>query len=105
MTIGHWINGTNYMPAEYRTGPIFDPAIGETVDEVVIADERDVDTAVAAASDAFKRWSRFSLARRQTVLFRFRELLDSRKTELAQIVTREHGKALSDALGEIARGQ
>jgi malonate-semialdehyde dehydrogenase (acetylating)/methylmalonate-semialdehyde dehydrogenase len=64
----------------------------------------DVDTAVAAAKAAFPGWADTSLAKRQSIIFTFRELLNTRKLELAEILTGEHGKVLSDALGEIARG-
>jgi malonate-semialdehyde dehydrogenase (acetylating) / methylmalonate-semialdehyde dehydrogenase len=60
---------------------------------------------VASARAAFPAWRELSLARRQAIIFRFRELLEARKDELAQIITSEHGKVLSDALGEITRGQ
>jgi malonate-semialdehyde dehydrogenase (acetylating) / methylmalonate-semialdehyde dehydrogenase len=103
--VPHWIGGAEYPSASGRTAPVYDPALGVETKRVALADRAEVDAAVAAASAAFPAWSDMSLARRQTVLFRFRELLDARKGELAQIITSEHGKVLSDALGEISRGQ
>ena len=102
--VPHWIGGAEY-PASGRTAPIYDPALGVETKRVALAGQAEVDAAVAAASAAFPAWSDVSLARRQMVLFRFRELLDARKGELAEIITSEHGKVLSDALGEISRGQ
>ena len=87
-----------------RTGPVFDPARGIVQKEVRLASTDDVSAAVAIASAAFAEWRDASIAKRQTVLFAFRELLNARKQELAEILTSEHGKVLSDALGEIARG-
>jgi malonate-semialdehyde dehydrogenase (acetylating)/methylmalonate-semialdehyde dehydrogenase len=70
----------------------------------VLADQRDIDAAVAAAAAAFPNWRDTSMAKRQQVMFRFRELLNDRAPELAATITEEHGKVLSDAAGEIARG-
>jgi malonate-semialdehyde dehydrogenase (acetylating)/methylmalonate-semialdehyde dehydrogenase len=103
--VPHWINGGEYPSASGRTAPVYDPALGEETKRVALADQAETDAAVASAQAAFPAWSNLSLARRQTVLFKFRELLDARKGELAEIITSEHGKVLSDALGEISRGQ
>jgi malonate-semialdehyde dehydrogenase (acetylating)/methylmalonate-semialdehyde dehydrogenase len=83
---------------------VWNPATGEQQAEVVLAEEQDVRSAVAAAREAFGEWSQSSLSRRTKVLFAFRELLSSRAGELAEAITDEHGKVLSDALGEVQRG-
>lgn len=103
--IPHWIGGAPVTGAAERTGDVFDPARGRVTRQVVLADASDVEAAVASAKAAFPQWRDMSLARRQAIMFRFRELLDARKGELAEIITSEHGKVLSDALGEITRGQ
>lgn len=103
--IAHWINGQEHPSSSGRTAPVFDPALGQETKRVALADETEIDAAIASAKAAFPAWRDLSLARRQQVLFRFRELLDARKGELAEIITSEHGKVLSDALGEITRGQ
>jgi malonate-semialdehyde dehydrogenase (acetylating) / methylmalonate-semialdehyde dehydrogenase len=103
--IPHWINGGATEGTGDRHAPVFDPAIGVVSKTVVLADAQDVDRAVAAAKAAFPGWRDLSLARRQAILFSFRELLNARKDELAEIITSEHGKVLADAAGEIARGQ
>ncbi|MCU0301481.1 MAG: CoA-acylating methylmalonate-semialdehyde dehydrogenase [Candidatus Nanopelagicales bacterium] len=87
-----------------RSGEIFDPATGQVTGTVDFASVRIMDEAVAAAKAAFAEWGRTSLTRRAQVLFAFRELLNARKEELAAIITEEHGKVLSDALGEVTRG-
>ncbi|GAA2749402.1 CoA-acylating methylmalonate-semialdehyde dehydrogenase [Amnibacterium kyonggiense] len=102
--IPHWIGGAA-VPGSGRTGDVYDPALGVVTKRVGFADRADVDTAVAAAKAAYPAWRDLSLTRRQQVMFKFRELLDARKGELAEIITAEHGKVLSDALGEISRGQ
>ncbi|GAA1814310.1 CoA-acylating methylmalonate-semialdehyde dehydrogenase [Brevibacterium celere] len=81
------------------------PATGQVTGEVALADKATADAAIAAAAAAFPAWRDTSLAKRTAILFAFRELLNSRKAELAEIITAEHGKVLSDAMGEIARGQ
>jgi malonate-semialdehyde dehydrogenase (acetylating)/methylmalonate-semialdehyde dehydrogenase len=103
--IVHWIGGKEHDPGESRLGPVYDPALGTRTASVLLADAADVDAAVAAAAAAFPAWRDTSTAKRQAVLFTFRELLNARRNELAEIITREHGKVLSDALGEIVRGQ
>jgi malonate-semialdehyde dehydrogenase (acetylating)/methylmalonate-semialdehyde dehydrogenase len=103
--VPHWIRGAvQRRPAE-RTAPVYDPALGVVTKRVALAGAETIADAVASAKEAYPAWRDLSLTRRQAVLFKFRELLDSRKGELAEIITAEHGKVLSDALGEISRGQ
>ncbi len=102
--INHWIGGRESAGESTRTQPVYDPALGTSARDVRLGSAADVDAAVAAAAAAFPEWGAASWARRQGVLFNFRELLNARKDELALILTSEHGKVLSDALGEIARG-
>jgi malonate-semialdehyde dehydrogenase (acetylating)/methylmalonate-semialdehyde dehydrogenase len=103
--IPHWIDGERVDLDDRRVSPVYDPATGRQSGSAVLAEPADVDRAVRAARTAFPAWRDLSIARRQAILFRFRELLDARKGELAEIITSEHGKVVSDALGEIARGQ
>ena len=131
--VTHWINGAPYQataPSEVpssapdrisaalgslrdraadlidpeRSGPIYDPAVGEVSGTVDFASVRIVDEAVAAAKAAFAEWGRTSITRRTQVLFAFRELLNQHKDELAALITAEHGKVFSDAVGEVTRG-
>lgn len=105
-TLTHWINGALTDPAtDARLGDIHNPATGETIGQVELASKAVVEQAIDAAAAAFPAWRDTSLARRVQVLFAFRELLNARKGELAEILTREHGKVLADALGEVSRGQ
>jgi malonate-semialdehyde dehydrogenase (acetylating)/methylmalonate-semialdehyde dehydrogenase len=103
--INHWIGGAESVPNSGRTAPVFDPALGVETKRVALANEAEIQAAVASAKAAFPDWRDTSLAKRQQVMFAFRELLNARKGELAEIITSEHGKVLSDALGEITRGQ
>jgi malonate-semialdehyde dehydrogenase (acetylating)/methylmalonate-semialdehyde dehydrogenase len=84
--------------------PIFDPALGIQSKNVVSANSEDIENVIASAARAFPAWAETSLSKRQQVIFSFRELLNARKEELAAIITEEHGKVLSDALGEVTRG-
>jgi len=102
--VNHWLSGASFEGESTRTAPVYDPALGTVAREVRLGTAGDVDAAVAVASAAFAEWAETSLARRQAILFSFRELLNARRQELAEILTAEHGKVLSDALGEIARG-
>jgi malonate-semialdehyde dehydrogenase (acetylating)/methylmalonate-semialdehyde dehydrogenase len=102
--VQHYIDGQTAVSSSGRTAPVFDPALGERTKNVALANGAEIDAAVAAAKAAFPAWRETSITKRQQVLFRFRELLNERKGELAEILTAEHGKVLSDALGEITRG-
>jgi malonate-semialdehyde dehydrogenase (acetylating)/methylmalonate-semialdehyde dehydrogenase len=103
--VTHWIDGAERPSTSGRTSPVFDPALGVVTKQVGLADAAEIDAAIASAKAAFPAWRDLSLAKRQAIIFNFRELLNARKGELAEIVTSEHGKVLSDALGEITRGQ
>ncbi|WP_350348621.1 CoA-acylating methylmalonate-semialdehyde dehydrogenase [Agromyces sp. G08B096] len=103
-TIDHWIGGAAVAGDGDRTGPVYNPALGTVSKHVRFADAADVDAAVQAAAQAFPAWRDTSIAKRQQVMFAFRELLNARADELAAILTSEHGKVLADAHGEIARG-
>jgi malonate-semialdehyde dehydrogenase (acetylating) / methylmalonate-semialdehyde dehydrogenase len=102
--ITHWINGAPWSTSAQRTGEVFNPATGQVTGTVDFAEVADVDAAVAAAKSAFAEWREASLTKRASTLFAFRELLNARKEDLAAIITAEHGKVLSDALGEVSRG-
>jgi malonate-semialdehyde dehydrogenase (acetylating)/methylmalonate-semialdehyde dehydrogenase len=103
-TIAHWINGRPYdRPAE-RHGDVYNPATGERSARVVYASREDVDAAVAAAKNAHRTWRNASLAKRTRVLFAYRELIEQNRQRLAEMLTSEHGKVLSDAMGEVQRG-
>ncbi len=103
--VSHWIDNAEHVSKPGRTAPVFDPALGVATKEVALANEAEIAAAIASAKKAFPAWRNESLAKRQAIIFNFRELLNSRKGELAEIITAEHGKVLSDALGEITRGQ
>src|SRR4051794_35924345 len=102
--VGHWIDGTVVEGASERSGVVFNPATGEQTASVDFASVAEVDAAVAAAKAAFTGWRATGLGRRAEVMFHLRELIDANRKEIASLVTAEHGKVLSDALGEVARG-
>ncbi|TDD12017.1 CoA-acylating methylmalonate-semialdehyde dehydrogenase [Nonomuraea diastatica] len=102
-SVKHWINGA-FADGEDRTAELFDPATGEVSGHVALASAADVDAAVAAATAAFPAWRDASLMKRSQVLFRFRELMYAHRDELAALISSEHGKVHSDALGEVSRG-
>ncbi|WP_433795390.1 CoA-acylating methylmalonate-semialdehyde dehydrogenase [Actinoplanes sp. CA-252034] len=102
--IAHWIGGAETAGTSGRVGPVFNPATGEQIAAVDLASGKEVDAAVKTAKEAARAWREASLSKRSAVLFKFRELLASRTGELSAIVTREHGKVLADAAGEVARG-
>ncbi|MEU3643125.1 CoA-acylating methylmalonate-semialdehyde dehydrogenase [Lentzea sp. NPDC034063] len=101
--IKHWINGKPWDETPLRLGDVYDPTTGKVASQVAFASVSEVDAAVSAAAEAFASWRNASLAQRSTVMFKFRELLNDRKGDLAKIVSAEHGKVVSDAGGEIQR--
>ncbi|MFF0487715.1 CoA-acylating methylmalonate-semialdehyde dehydrogenase [Nocardia sp. NPDC003482] len=103
-TIAHWVDGKPFDGTGEATLPVTNPATGVTTGQVALATAADARAAVDAAAAAFPGWRDTSLTRRTQILFRFRELLNERKDELAAIITAEHGKVLSDAAGEVTRG-
>ena len=103
-TLLHYINGKANKGASTRTSPVFNPATGAVAKNVALASVADVDTAVAAATAAYPGWRDTSQANRQAIMYKYRELLNARRNELADILTAEHGKVTSDARGEVARG-
>jgi malonate-semialdehyde dehydrogenase (acetylating)/methylmalonate-semialdehyde dehydrogenase len=102
--INHWIDGRIVEGASGRTGPVWDPASGTQQAEVAFASAAEVDAAVDAAKAAFPAWRATNLSRRAEVMFRLRELVDANRKEVASLITAEHGKVLSDAIGEVSRG-
>ena len=102
--IGHYIGGKVVLGESGRTGPVFDPATGAQTHEVDLASADEVDRAVQAAAEAFPAWRATSLAKRAEIMFRLRELVDLHRADIAKILTAQHGKVLSDAMGEVARG-
>ena len=102
--LSHWIGGRSVAGEGTRFGDVFDPATGARTRQVPFASAADVDAAVRAGSAAFPAWSRTPPVVRARVLFRFRELAEARADLISRLITSEHGKILSDARGELARG-
>ena len=103
-TVSHWINGSLSNDKPSQVGEIFNPATGKISGTVNFADLATVNTAVQAATTAFDTWRHSSLTKRTQVLFAFRELVNKNKEKIAELITAEHGKVLSDAQGEVTRG-
>ncbi|MEY2776878.1 MAG: Methylmalonate-semialdehyde dehydrogenase [Pseudomonadota bacterium] len=102
--ISHMIGGQPFAPLDSRRQPVFNPATGEQTAEVCLAQASDVDRAVQAAQLAFTSWSQVPPLRRARILFRYLELLNQRRDDLARLITAEHGKVFTDAQGEVTRG-
>jgi malonate-semialdehyde dehydrogenase (acetylating)/methylmalonate-semialdehyde dehydrogenase len=103
-TIPHFIAGQRTATDGAETAPVTNPATGRETARVALADAAVVDEAVAAAAAAAPGWRNTSVTRRTTTMFRFRELLDAHRLELAELISSEHGKVRADALGEVGRG-
>src|SRR5262245_39270731 len=101
---GHYIDGRRIAGASGRSSPVHNPALGVAATEVALASSAETRAAIAVARDALPEWSDPPPLRRARVIFRFRELIEKHADELAAIITREHGKVLADARGEVTRG-
>jgi malonate-semialdehyde dehydrogenase (acetylating)/methylmalonate-semialdehyde dehydrogenase len=102
--INHWIAGSLVPGESGRSGPVYNPATGAQTAAVDFATAGEVDQAVQAAREAFAAWRAVSLSRRAELMFRIRQLVHEQREDIARILTAEHGKVLSDAMGEVARG-
>ncbi|MEY3952309.1 MAG: methylmalonate-semialdehyde dehydrogenase [Pseudomonadota bacterium] len=102
--IPHVIAGQHNAGSNTRRQPVFNPATGQQTAEVCLAGSAEVDLAVEAAQAAFQSWSQVPPLRRARILFKYLELLNQHRDELARIITAEHGKVFSDAQGEVTRG-
>lgn len=101
--VTHFIQGKS-ISTSGRTGDIYNPATGEVIGKVQMADQSIVEQAIAAAKTAFTGWAATTPLRRARVLFKYKALLEDHIEELAEIVSREHGKTIADAKGSVQRG-
>lgn len=102
--VGHYINGQRVEPAGARTQAIYNPAQGRAVGTLHLAGESDINAVVAAARAAAPAWADSPLTHRTRILFKMHELMSARVDAIAHAITREHGKTVDDAKGEIGRG-
>ena len=102
--IEHWINGSLQSSSSDRFGDIFNPASGEVISKLPMGNKSDLEKTVTAAEAAYASWSKTSITKRAQVMFKFKELLESHREELTELITLEHGKVLIDAAGSLQRG-
>ncbi|TKY82355.1 CoA-acylating methylmalonate-semialdehyde dehydrogenase [Pectobacterium polonicum] len=103
-TVSNFIQGAIASSNSQRYAAVYNPATGEQIRQVVMSDKAEVEQAIASAAAAFPAWSKHSPLRRARVLFRFKALLEERMDTLARLISQEHGKIYSDAVGEVTRG-
>ena len=101
--ISHWVDNAVRPGTSDRTSPVTDPATGQVTAQLDLATTTEVDAVVASAKAAAVGWSQTSIAQRTRLMFRFRELVEANRDEIARRLSSEHGKVLSDAGGEVAR--
>ena len=102
--IEHLINGKLNSNFVNETSSVFNPATGEEASQVVLGTEKCVQDAVNSAKNAYTSWSAETPLMRSRKMFKLKEIIESRKNELAELITLEHGKTFDDALGEVGRG-
>jgi malonate-semialdehyde dehydrogenase (acetylating) / methylmalonate-semialdehyde dehydrogenase len=103
-TVPHWIGGRAVPGKEARSGKVFNPTTGQVTTRVPFASDEEVNAAVGSAHEAFRAWAATPAPRRARVMFKFKELIEKAADEIAHLIAREHGKTVSDAHGELARG-
>jgi malonate-semialdehyde dehydrogenase (acetylating) / methylmalonate-semialdehyde dehydrogenase len=101
--VSHFIDGQRAAGTSGRFADVFDPAPGRVTAHVPVATADEVAAAVASAKAAFPAWSETSPLTRARLMFKFKELLELHSHELAELITRDHGKLFSDAKGEVLR--
>jgi malonate-semialdehyde dehydrogenase (acetylating)/methylmalonate-semialdehyde dehydrogenase len=102
--IGNFINGELSASKSGRTAPIFNPATGAQIKSVTLSTSDETEAAIGVAQAAFASWSKVTPLNRSRIMFRFKALLEQNIDQLAEMITLEHGKVLSDAKGELTRG-
>ncbi|UIN02571.1 CoA-acylating methylmalonate-semialdehyde dehydrogenase [Yersinia ruckeri] len=103
-TVANFIHGESIVSDSQRVQAIFNPATGEPIRQVLMSTPQETEQAIAAAQKAFPSWARQSPLKRSRVLFRFKQLLEQHTDSLAKLISEEHGKVYSDAVGELTRG-
>lgn len=103
-TVANFINGACITGDSQRIQPCFNPATGAQIRQVAMSTVQQTEQAIAAAQRAFPDWSRQSPLKRARILFRFKSLLEQNMDNLAKLISEEHGKVYSDAVGELTRG-
>ncbi|OEF25231.1 CoA-acylating methylmalonate-semialdehyde dehydrogenase [Vibrio rumoiensis] len=103
-TLHNYINGALVESLTNRFSPVYNPASGEKIKQVALSTVKDTEDAIASAQDAFAKWSRLSPLKRSRIMFKFKSLLEENSDRLAKLISQEHGKVYSDALGELTRG-
>jgi malonate-semialdehyde dehydrogenase (acetylating) / methylmalonate-semialdehyde dehydrogenase len=103
-TVQNFINGQISESHSQRFSPVFNPATGEQTRQVVLSNEAETEKAITAADRAFPAWAKTSPLKRARVMFAFKALLEANMDRLARLISNEHGKVYSDAVGEITRG-
>lgn len=103
-TLSHYINGQRVAGQSDRSSDIFNPALGQVIRQVPLANNAELEAAVASAKAAFPGWSKMASSKRARFMFKFLDLLEQNVDEMARVISEEHGKVIDDAKGEIARG-
>ncbi|RWR27586.1 CoA-acylating methylmalonate-semialdehyde dehydrogenase [Sinirhodobacter populi] len=102
--IGHWIDGKHVAGTSGRFSDIYNPATGEIQARVALATPEELGAAIDSAEKAQVKWAATNPQRRARVMMKFGALINEHMDELAELVSREHGKTLPDAKGDVQRG-
>ena len=101
--IKHYINGANEEGGS-RKGDVYNPAIGEVVSKVSLGDLDTVNKAIQCSMNVLEKWKYTTPAKRASIMFNYKKLLEDNSEKIAEMVSREHGKTIEDAKGSLKRG-
>ena len=102
--LSHYVNGETVQGTSGRYTDVFNPAKGEVIAQAPLASVEEIDNCVEAAKAAAEGWAEATPSKRAKIMFNYLALLKEHKDEITQTLSREHGKVLSDAEGELTRG-
>ena len=101
--ITNYINGS-FVSNSKESLPVYDPSSGEIISEVVNSDHLDFKNTISSSKKAFLEWSKVTPLKRSRILSKFKENIEKNTNELAELVSKEHGKTIDDARGSVIRG-
>jgi len=101
--IKHYINGED-IEGGSRQGDVYNPAIGEVVSKVTLGDLEVVNNAIESSKKVLEKWRYTTPAKRASIMFNYKKLLEDNSVRIAEMVSKEHGKTIEDAKGSLQRG-
>lgn len=100
----NYVGGTFVPPSTGEYMSVLNPADSTEIGKVALSSKADVDSAVEAAKAAFPSWSSMTIKARAAIMLKFHGLVRDNAQELAEIIVKENGKNITEALADVAKG-